>query len=96
MASKYGNILIGFLSRVSVHDFTTSYRAVRRTVVENVQTEALGNSYFMEFLVSASRKGYRLTEIPIVFKDRVVGKSKLKLGRQSVKMLFDLVKLCLG
>jgi len=96
MASKYGNILIAFLSRVPVHDFTTSYRAVKRTVVENVQTKAPGNSYFMEFLVRASRKGYRLTEIPIVFKDRVVGKSKLKLGRQSVKMLFDLVKLCLG
>jgi dolichol-phosphate mannosyltransferase len=96
MASKYGNVLISFLSRVPVHDFTTSYRAIRRVVVENVRTEAPGNSYFMEFLVRAYRKGYRVAEIPIVFKDRVVGKSKLKLGRQSLKMLFDLAKLCLG
>lgn len=48
----------------------------------------------MEFLVKAYRKGYRLIEVPIIFKDRILGKSKLKLGRQSLKMLMDLVKLC--
>ena len=94
MASKFGNVLIAFLSRVPVHDFTTSFRAVRRGVVKNVKTESSGNSFFMEFLVKAHRKRYRLIEIPIVFKDRVIGKSKLKLGRQSLRMLRDLVKLC--
>ena len=94
MASKLGNVLIAFLSRVPAHDFTTSFRAVRRSVIENVQTESSGNSFFMEFLVRANRKGYRIVEIPIIFKDRVIGKSKLKLGRQSLKMLTDLVKLC--
>ena len=95
MASKFGNILIALLSGVPIHDFTTAYRAVRRSVVENVATESAGNSFFMEFIIKAYRNGYRLTEIPIVFKDRVVGKSKLKLGRQSFKMLVDLAKLCL-
>jgi dolichol-phosphate mannosyltransferase len=94
MASKFGNVLIAFFSRVPLHDFTTSFRAVRRVVVENVKTESSGNSFFMEFLVKAHRKGYRLIEIPIVFRDRVIGKSKLKLGRQSIRMLRDLAELC--
>jgi len=94
IASKFGNVLIAFLSRVPLHDFTTSFRAVRRVVVENVKTESSGNSFFMEFLVKAHRKGYRLIEIPIAFKDRVIGKSKLKLGRQSIRMLRDLAELC--
>ena len=94
MASKFGNVLIAFLSRVPVHDFTTSFRAVRRGVVENVKTESSGNSFFMEFLVKAHRKRYGMIEIPITFKDRVIGKSKLKLGRQSLRMLRDLAKLC--
>jgi dolichol-phosphate mannosyltransferase len=94
MASKFGNVLIAFFSRVPLHDFTTSFRAVRRVVVENVKTESSGNSFFMEFLVKAHRKGYRLIEIPIAFKDRVIGKSKLKLGRQSIRMLRDLAELC--
>ncbi len=95
LASRFGNVLISLLSGVPVHDFTTSLRAVRREVVENVETEARGNSFFMEFVVKAYRRGYRTTEIPIVFKDRVVGKSKLKLGSQSLKMLKDLARLTL-
>lgn len=94
MASRFGNMLVAFLLRVPAHDFTTSFRAMRRVVVENVQTQSTGNSFFMEFLVKAYRKGYRLIEVPIIFKDRILGKSKLKLGRQSLKMLMDLVKLC--
>jgi dolichol-phosphate mannosyltransferase len=94
-ASRLGNMLISFLARIPAHDTTTSLRAIRREVVQSVETESAGNSFFMEFVVKAYRKGYRITEIPIVFKDRVVGKSKLKLGRQSLKMLADLVRLCL-
>jgi dolichol-phosphate mannosyltransferase len=93
MASKYGNVLISLLARCPVHDFTTSFRAIRRDVVLNVQTESTGNSFFMEFVVKAYREGYRIAELPITFKDRVVGRSKLKLGRQSLRMLLDLAKL---
>jgi dolichol-phosphate mannosyltransferase len=96
MASRVGNVLIAFLSRVPVHDFTTSFRAVRREVAESVLTESKGNSFFMEFLVKAHRKGFRIVEIPIAFPDRMIGKSKLNLGSQSLKMLVDLAKLCLG
>ena len=92
LASKFGNILIRFLSGVPIHDFTCSMRAVRKEVVKDVHTESKGNSFFMEFIVKAYRKGYRITEIPIKFKDRTVGKSKLKLGRQSFRMLVDLIK----
>jgi len=93
IASRLGNILISLLSRVPVHDFTTALRAIRREAVWGVKTESKGNSFFMEFIVKAYWKGYRTTEIPIVFRDRVVGKSKLKLGSQSFKMLADLARL---
>jgi len=95
IASRLGNVLIHVLSGVPVHDFTTSLRAIRSEVIRNVSTESAGNSFFMEFVVKAHRKGYRTTEVPIVFKDRVIGKSKLKLGGQSLKMLRDLVQLTL-
>lgn len=93
IASRLGNILISLLSRVPVHDFTTALRAVRQEVVNQVETESAGNSFFMEFIVKAYRRGFKTTEIPIVFRDRVVGKSKLKLGRQAFLMLADLLRL---
>jgi dolichol-phosphate mannosyltransferase len=93
VASRLGNILISFLSRVPVHDFTTAFRAVRQEVVKQVETESAGNSFFMEFIVKTYRKGFRTAEVPIVFRDRVIGKSKLKLGRQAFAMLADLLRL---
>ncbi len=78
-----------------LHDFTTSLRAIRRDIISNIRAESNGNSFFMEFVVKAHRKGYKITEIPIVFKDRVIGRSKLNLGRQSYRMLLDLMKLSL-
>jgi dolichol-phosphate mannosyltransferase len=95
-ASRMGNMLMRTLLGVPIHDFTTSYRAVRREVVQNVKTESTGNSFFMEFLFKAHRNGFKITEIPIVFKDRVAGKSKLKLGKQSFIALKDLFKLSLS
>jgi dolichol-phosphate mannosyltransferase len=95
VASKLGNILIRTLSGVPVHDFTTALRAIRSQVIRDVTTGSPGNSFFMEFVIKSYRKGYKVTEIPIVFKDRVVGKSKLKLGKQSLTMLTELFRLCL-
>ena len=93
IASRLGNILIALLSGVPVHDFTTALRGIRREVIDNVRTESKGNSFFMEFVIRSYREGYRLTELPIVFRDRVAGKSKLSLGKQSLKMVFDLLNL---
>lgn len=93
IASRLGNLLIFLLSGVPLHDFTTALRAMRREVVANVQTESKGNSFFMEFIVKAYWGGYKTTEIPIVFRDRVMGQSKLSLGNQSFKMLTDLFRL---
>jgi dolichol-phosphate mannosyltransferase len=94
LASRSGNTLVRLLSGVPFHDFTTSFRAMRRRVVEEVNTTSAGNSFFMEFVLKAYRSGFTMTEIPIVFRDRIRGKSKLKLGKQSYIMLKELVRLC--
>jgi len=90
--SSLGNMLIRFLSGVPVHDFTNSMRAVRRKVIDNINIESKTNSFFFEFIIKTYRKGFRIKEIPIYFKDRVAGTSKLKLGKQAFKALVDLVK----
>ncbi len=95
VASRLGNMLIRILSRVPLHDFTTSFRAIRREVTQQIQTESSGNSFFMEFVVKAYRKGYRIVEVPIIFKDRRIGRSKLNLVAQSFSMLRGLLDLTL-
>ncbi len=92
IASKFGNMLTTFVSRVPIHDFTNGFRAIRKKVVENVKTESTGNSFLMEFIIKAHRKGYKVTEIPVTFKDRMFGKSKLQLEKEAWKYLRDLLK----
>jgi dolichol-phosphate mannosyltransferase len=93
IASRLGNVLILILTRAPVHDFTTALRAIRYEVIHKVETESKGNSFFMEFIIKSYRRGYKITELPITFRDRVAGKSKLKLGKQSFKMISDLLNL---
>ena len=92
VASRLGNIITTLISRVPIHDFTNGYRAIKKEVIDNVKTNSTGNSFLMEFIVKAHRKGYRITEVPVTFMDRKFGKSKLKLGEESMKYFKDLFK----
>ena len=95
IASRLGNMITTFISDVPIHDFTNGYRAIRKEVIDDVKTKSTGNSFLMEFIVKAHRKGYRVTEVPVTFRDRKFGKSKLKLGEESVKYFMDLFKYSL-
>ncbi len=90
--SKYGNVLSALISHVPIHDFTNGYRAFRKKVSDNVQIESTGNSFLMEFIVKAHKKGYKITEIPVTFFDRIAGKSKIKHGKESIRYFFKLFK----
>jgi len=49
-------------------------------VLENLSLDAVrsnGYSFQVEMTYRAIRRGYRVVEVPIVFEDRRVGKSKL-------------------
>lgn len=90
--SKYGNKLITFISGVPIHDFTNGYRAIRRNVIDSIETESNSNSFLAEFLIKAHKKGFRITEIPVSFIDRKAGKSKTRVGLEVFRVFFDVLK----
>ena len=93
LTSRIGNILTTNISGVKIHDFTNGYRAIRKEVVNQMgYPDSAGNAFLMEFIVKAHKKRFRITEIPATFKDRVAGKSKLKLGRQAGIYFLKLIK----
>lgn len=93
LTSKIGNILTTNISGVKIHDFTNGYRAIRKEVIDQASyPDSTGNAFLMEFIVKAHKRGFRVTEIPATFKDRVAGKSKLKLGRQAGIYFLKLIK----
>ena len=80
--------------RVPVRDASSGFRALRIQCITRIDLHNLASGYafFEDFLWRAHRSGARMTEIPITFTDRTLGKSKVN----SIEMLRgtrDLLKI---
>jgi dolichol-phosphate mannosyltransferase len=76
--SAYARRVLG----VNVRDLTSGYRCVRRRVLEAVPPTALrsqGYVFNIELVYRALQAGFKVTEVPICFRDREAGESKLSL-----------------
>jgi dolichol-phosphate mannosyltransferase len=83
LLSRAGSLYARMILGVKIHDLTGGYRCVRREVLETVQPSTLrsqGYVFNIEFTFRALRSGFRVAEVPIVFRDRTVGESKISLG----------------
>lgn len=78
--SKGGNLVARILLGLDVEDVTTGYRAYRRETLEGIELGSIksnGYAFQAEMLVRARERGFSIKEMPITFRDRVHGKSKL-------------------
>jgi dolichol-phosphate mannosyltransferase len=74
--SLYARMVLG----VRVRDLTGGFKLFRRRVLEGLNLDTVrsnGYSFQIEMTYRALRRGYRVVEVPIVFENRRVGKSKL-------------------
>ena len=65
---------------VAVTDATSGFRAYRMAALEHIAvdtTRATGYAFQIELTARISRAGGRIVEVPIVFRDRVRGTSKM-------------------
>lgn len=70
------------LAGVPTSDVTSAFRLYRRTMLQALSLESdAGFELALEITVKAYRAGYRVTEIPTTWHDRVAGTSNFKLMR---------------
>ena len=89
LLSKWGNAYTRRLLRLTPHDCTSGYRAYRASALAAIDpsnTSAEGYAFLTELVRRLTRHGYRIVEIPIVFRDRTRGKSKMS-GRIIVESM---------
>jgi len=80
LMSKFGNKLIRSVLGINSNEFTTSYRGFNLLKLKNFhlnQVKNKGYSFFMGTLFEIDKLGYKIKEIPIIFKDRQKGFSKI-------------------
>ena len=78
--SKAGNVYARFMLGLDVHDATSGYRVYRRGVLEALMANRLaseGYGFQIELVMLADRLGYDLGEVPITFREREHGHSKI-------------------
>jgi dolichol-phosphate mannosyltransferase len=78
--SYFGNKFIKFIFNINCNEFTTSYRGFNLRRFKNFDFQNIsskGYSFFMETIYLIHKEGILIKEIPIFFKDRSKGKSKI-------------------
>ncbi len=74
--SLYAQVLLG----LPVRDLTGGFKCFRRSVLERLDLDGIaadGYGFQIEVTYRAVQAGFRVVEVPIVFRDRRVGQSKM-------------------
>ena len=83
LISRGGNLYVRVVLGLPVRDCTAGFRAYRPralAVLADGGTRASGYSFQIETTWRAVRHGLRVTEVPITFVERQLGKSKMSTG----------------
>ena len=78
--SRFANLYIRSVTRMAARDCTSGYRCWRREALAALPLDRFisdGYSFLVEMLFVASRRGYRIAEVPITFVERREGESKI-------------------
>ena len=87
--SRWGNRYARYSLGVPVNDLTSGFRAIRREaldLLDPASCRSQGYAFLVEMTLRAHRRGLRIVEVPITFRDRADGVSKLdgKVARESM------------
>ncbi|HEY6626841.1 MAG TPA: polyprenol monophosphomannose synthase, partial [Ignavibacteriaceae bacterium] len=80
LLSSFANLYTSIITGLPVHDSTGGFKCFRREVLEAIDLNKVrsnGYAFQIEMTFKAWKKGFKIKEIPIIFVDRVKGKSKM-------------------
>ncbi|MBC8304529.1 MAG: polyprenol monophosphomannose synthase [Flavobacteriaceae bacterium] len=90
-ASVYSRIITG----LPVYDATAGFVGYKKEVLHKIDLKSIlfnGYAYQIELKFKAYKNNFRILEIPIIFKDRIHGESKMN-GNIIFEAVFGLIKL---
>ncbi len=93
--STYGNAFTNALLKLPIRDYSMNFRAVRRSVWKKIRTHEKRNAFLLEMIVEVWRLGGRIGEVPFEFRDRIHGKSKMRVFSEAIPFLVKVIKYSL-
>lgn len=83
LISRLANIFSQLLLRIPIHDLTSGFKCMKRSVLEKIDFATLtsrGYVFQIEMVLRAFLKSFKIIEYPILFKGRKREKSKMSLS----------------
>lgn len=95
LLSLFANAYTRIITRMPILDCTSGFKCFHRRVLEAITLDHIvsnGYAFQIELHYKAWRKGFRICEIPIVFTERLAGKSKMsrQIQLEAAKMVWRL------
>ena len=82
LMSYYASAYVRFVTRMKVYDATAGYVCYTRKVLEKMnfdKVQFVGYAFQIEMKYTATKLGYKIAEVPIIFTDRVLGTSTMSM-----------------
>lgn len=80
MLSFFGNFYCRVITKAPIHDFTGGFNLIRLEILRKIpllNMDSSGYAFMIELKYLLWRHGARVKEIPIIFKNRLQGESKM-------------------
>ncbi|MDR2120617.1 MAG: polyprenol monophosphomannose synthase [Tannerella sp.] len=95
LMSYFASAYVRFVTGIKVHDTTAGFKCYRRETLETIELDKIhfkGYAFQIEMKFTAGKCGFKITEVPIVFVNRVFGTSKMNTSIFG-EALFGVLKL---
>jgi dolichol-phosphate mannosyltransferase len=83
LMSYYGSKYVRFILGIPVNDTTAGFMCYSTEVLKNIdfsRIKHIGYGFQIEMKFNAHKLGFKIVEVPIIFKDRTLGTSKMSAG----------------
>lgn len=91
--SQLGNIFLQLLFQTNCSDITNSFKAYRRTVLDEIKPTADGYNIVIEIPLKGILKKYKYTTIPVIWSGRKHGRSKMSVIKSILTYLFTAFRI---
>lgn len=95
LMSYYASKYVRFVTGLPIHDTTAGFVCYRRRVLETLPLDKVkfkGYAFQIEMKFTATKYGFKVVEVPIIFVNRVLGTSKMSGGIFS-EAVFGVIRL---
>ncbi len=92
LGNKILTAMIRFLYHVQITDSQSGMRAIRRSVLDDLEMQSPHMPFASEMIIEAQKAGLTITEVPISYRKRV-GQAKLDPFRDALSIVFMTIRL---